>query len=147
MTPNEIQEFCRLRLTEDETLTAARCGCSCMDDGHFVAALDKAHGLGGSGVHAVVSAPTFTPTSSAARNAVGTLRFKVAVSEVPNLNRARTGHRCASDLAWHIAYLLNQAVAGAGTMIVLDGEIVPSVNAAGDTVVYSVPFSCLNQLK
>ena len=147
MTPTEIQNFCRDLIAADDRLIAARCGCSCMDDGNFAAALEKAHGLGGSGIHAVVSSPTFAPSSNAAKNAVGTLRLKVAISEVPNINRKRAGAISAADAAWHIAWLINQARAHDGTMLVLDGEIAPSVNSAGDTVVYSVSFSCINQLR
>ena len=66
MTPTEVQKSTIEALRADGTLAAAKCGVSAMDDGNFQAALEKAMGLGGSGLHAVVSAPTFAPESSVA---------------------------------------------------------------------------------
>lgn len=148
MTPSEIQKFTMELLSKDEILSSAGCRVSAMDDGSFVAALNKAMGVGGSGIHAVVSAPTFTPSSQAAKNAVGSLRLKIAVSEVPNLNRKRPGAVSAADAAWHVAWILNQTfpAGNPGPMLVLDGEIAPAVNSSGDTVTYSVPFTCMHQL-
>ena len=136
-------------LKKDEFLAKARIECSCQDDGNFKEAKNKAMGVGGSGIHAVVSAPTFTPSSQAAKNAVGSLRLKIAVSEVPNLNRKRPGAVSAADAAWHVAWILNQTfpAGNPGPMLVLDGEIAPAVNSSGDTVTYSVPFTCMYQLK
>ena len=149
MTPTEVQKSTIEALRADETLAAAKCRVSAMDDGNFQAALEKAMGLGGSGIHAVVSAPTFAPESSAAKNAVGTLRIKVAVTEVPAINRKRLDALTAADAAWHIAWLLNQSLPAGnpGPLLVLDGEISPAVNAEGDVVTYSIPFECTNQLK
>ena len=149
MTPSEVQDHTIEALRADETLAAAKCGVSAMDDGNFRAALEKAMGLGGSGLHAVVSAPTFSPTGSAAKNAVGTLRLKVAVTEVPAVNRRRPDALTAADAAWHVAWLLNQSfpAGNPGPMLVLDGEISAAASAEGDVVTYSIPFECTHQLK
>lgn len=149
MTPTEVQKSTIEALRADGTLAAAKCGVSAMDDGNFQAALEKAMGLGGSGLHAVVSAPTFSPTGSAAKNAVGTLRIKVAVTEVPAINRKRPDALTAADAAWHIAWLLNQSFpdGNPGPMLVLDGEISAAASAEGDVVTYSIPFECTHQLK
>lgn len=148
MKPSEIQHEIFLMLKKDEFLAKAGIACSCQDDGNFKADKKKAMGVGGSGIHAVVSAPTFTPSSQAAKNAVGSLRLKIAVSEVPNLNRKRPGAVSAADAAWHVAWILNQTfpAGNPGPMLVLDGEIAPAVNSSGDTVTYSVPFTCMHQL-
>lgn len=149
MTPTEVQMSTIEALRADGTLSAAKCGVSAMDDGNFQAALEKAMGLGGSGLHAVVSAPTFAPESSAAKNAVGTLRIKVAVTEVPAINRRRPDALTAADAAWHIAWLLNQSfpAGNPGPMLVLDGVISAAASAEGDVVTYSIPFECTHQLK
>ena len=146
MTPTEIQLAVRDILAADETLKAAGIAAHAMDDGTTRAAIEKAHALGGKGIVAVVSAPSFRPTSSAAKNAVGNLTLRVAVSETPALNRKRAGHMTGPDAAWHIAYLLNQAKVG-GTLLVLSGEIVPVIDQDGATCVTSAPFECMNQLK
>ena len=146
MTPSEIQNAVRDILAHDETLLAAGIEALTMDDGALKAAIGKAHALGGKGIVAVVSAPSFRPTSSAAKNAVGNLTLRVAVSETPALNRKRAGHMTGPDAAWHIAYLLNQAKVG-GTLLVLSGEIVPVIDQDGATCVTSAPFECMNQLK
>ena len=146
MSPTEIQLAVRGILANDETLLAAGIEVLTMDDGTLKAAIGKAHALGGKGIVAVVSAPSFRPTSSAAKNAVGNLTLRVAVSETPALNRKRAGHMTGPDAAWHIAYLLNQAKVG-GTLLVLSGEIVPVIDQDGATCVTSAPFECMNQLK
>lgn len=146
MTPSEIQNAVRDILAKDETLLAAGIEALTMDDGALKAAIGKAHALGGKGIVAIVSAPSFRPTSSAAKNAVGTLTLRVAISETPALNRKRAGHMTGPDAAWHVAYLLNQAKVG-GTLLVLSGEIVPVIDQDGATCVTSAPFECMNQLK
>ena len=146
MSPTEIQLAVREILAEDETLRAAGIEVLAMDDGALKAAIGKAHALGGKGIVAIVSAPSFRPTSSAAKNAVGNLTLRVAVSETPALNRKRAGMMTGPDAAWHIAYLLNQAKVG-GTLLVLSGEIVPVIDQDGATCVTSAPFECMNQLK
>lgn len=146
MTPTEIQNAVRNILAQDETLLAAGIEVLTMDDGTLKAAIGKAHALGGKGIVAVVSAPIFRPTSSAAKNAVGTFTLRVAISETPALNRKRAGHMTGPDAAWHVAYLLNQAKVG-GTLLVLSGEIVPVIDQDGATCVTSAPFECMNQLK
>lgn len=146
MSPTEIQLAVREILANDETLRAAGIEALAMDDGALKAALGKAHALGGKGIVAIVSAPSFRPTSSAAKNAVGKLTLRVAVSETPALNRKRAGMMTGPDAAWHIAYLLNQAKVG-GTLLVLSGEIVPVIDQDGATCVTSAPFECMNQLK
>ena len=146
MSPTEIQLAVRKILAEDETLRAAGIEALAMDDGALKAAIGKAHALGGKGIVAIVSAPSFRPTSSAAKNAVGNLTLRVAVSETPALNRKRAGMMTGPDAAWHIAYLLNQAKVG-GTLLVLSGEIVPVIDQDGATCVTSAPFECMNQLK
>jgi hypothetical protein len=146
MSPTEIQLAVREILANDETLRAAGIDALAMDDGALKAAIGKAHALGGKGIVAVVSAPSFRPTSSAAKNAVGNLTLRVAVSETPALNRKRAGMMTGPDAAWHIAYLLNQAKVG-GTLLVLSGEIVPVIDQDGATCVTSAPFECMNQLK
>lgn len=148
MTPTEIQHATRDILASDETLVGAGIAVLSMDDGNLAAAIGKALGLGGKGIVAIVSAPSFTPTSSAAKNAVGKLRLRVAVSETPAINRKRPGHMTGSDAAWHVAYLLNQAkIREDGPMLVLDGDITPVLDKDGATCVTSAPFSCINQLK
>ena len=146
MTPSEIQNAVRDILAKDETLLAAGIEALTMDDGALKAAIGKAHALGGKGIVAIVSAPSFRPSSSAAKNAVGTLTLRVAISETPALNRKRAGHMTGPDAAWHVAYLLNQAKVG-GTLLVLSGEIVPVIDQDGATCVTSAPFECMNQLK
>ena len=146
MTPSEIQNAVRDILAKDETLLAAGIGALTMDDGALKAAIGKAHALGGKGIVAIVSAPSFSPQSSAAKNAVGKLTLRVAVSETPALNRKRAGMMTGPDAAWHIAYLLNQAKVG-GTLLVLSGEIVSVIDQDGATCVTSAPFECMNQLK
>lgn len=146
MTPSEIQNAVRDILAHDETLLAAGIEALTMDDGALKAAIGKAHALGGKGIVAIVSAPSFRPTSSAAKNAVGRLTLRVAISETPALNRKRAGHMTGPDAAWHVAYLLNQAKVG-GTLLVLSGEIVPMIDQDGATCVTSAPFECMNQLK
>jgi len=146
MSPTEIQLAVREILANDETLRAAGIDALAMDDGALKAAIGKAHALGGKGIVAIVSAPSFRPTSSAAKNAVGKLTLRVAVSETPALNRKRAGMMTGPDAAWHIAYLLNQAKVG-GTLLVLSGEIVPVIDQDGATCVTSAPFECMNQLK
>ena len=146
MSPTEIQLAVREILANDETLRAAGIEALAMDDGALKAAIGKAHALGGKGIVAIVSAPSFRPTSSAAKNAVGKLTLRVAVSETPALNRKRAGMMTGPDAAWHIAYLLNQAKVG-GTLLVLSGEIVPVIDQDGATCVTSAPFECMNQLK
>lgn len=146
MTPTEIQNAVRDILANDETLRAAGIVALSMDDGDLAAAIGKAHALGGKGIVAIVSAPSFSPTSNAAKNAVGRLKLRVAVSETPALNRKRAGMMTGPDAAWHIAYLLNQAKVG-GTLLVLSGEIVPVIDQDGATCVTSAPFECMNQLK
>lgn len=146
MSPTEIQLAVREILANDETLRAAGIEVLAMDDGALKAAIGKAHALGGKGIVAIVSAPSFRPTSSAAKNAVGKLTLRVAVSETPALNRKRAGMMTGPDAAWHIAYLLNQAKVG-GTLLVLSGEIVPVIDQDGATCVTSAPFECMNQLK
>lgn len=146
MTPSEIQNAVRDILAHDETLLAAGIEALTMDDGALKAAIGKAHALGGKGIVAIVSAPSFRPTSSAAKNAVGRLTLRVAISETPALNRKRAGHMTGPDAAWHVAYLLNQAKVG-GTLLVLSGEIVPVIDQDGATCVTSAPFECMNQLK
>ena len=145
MSPTEIQLAVREILANDETLRAAGTALS-MDDGDLAPAIGKAHALGGKGIVAIVSAPSFSPTSNAAKNAVGRLKLRVAVSETPALNRKRAGMMTGPDAAWHIAYLLNQAKVG-GTLLVLSGEIVPVIDQDGATCVTSAPFECMNQLK
>lgn len=154
MSPTEIQLAVREILANDETLRAAGIEVLAMDDGAIKAAIGKAHALGGNGIVAIVSAPSFRPTSSAAKNAVGKLTLRVAVSETPALNRKRAGHMTGPDAAWHVAYLLNQAKlgngeqgTGNGPMLVLSGEIVPVIDQDGATCVTSAPFECMNQLK
>lgn len=146
MSPTEIQLAVREILANDETLRAAGIEVIAMDDGALKAAIGKAHALGGKGIVAIVSAPSFSPQSSAAKNAVGKLTLRVAVSETPALNRKRAGMMTGPDAAWHIAYLLNQAKVG-GTLLVLSGEIVPVIDQDGATCVTSAPFECMNQLK
>lgn len=146
MTPSEIQNAVRDILAHDETLLAAGIEALTMDDGALKAAIGKAHALGGKGIVAIVSAPSFRPTSSAAKNAVGRLILRVAISETPALNRKRAGHMTGPDAAWHVAYLLNQAKVG-GTLLVLSGEIVTAIDQDGATCVTSAPFECMNQLK
>ena len=146
MSPTEIQLAVREILANDETLRAAGIEALAMDDGALKAAIGKAHALGGKGIVAIVSAPSFSPTSNAAKNAVGRLKLRVAVSETPALNRKRAGMMTGPDAAWHIAYLLNQAKVG-GTLLVLSGEIVPVIDQDGATCVTSAPFECMNQLK
>ena len=146
MSPTEIQLAVRNILAQDETLLAAGIEALTMDDGALKAAIGKAHALGGKGIVAIVSAPSFSPTSNAAKNAVGRLKLRVAVSETPALNRKRAGMMTGPDAAWHIAYLLNQAKVG-GTLLVLSGEIVPVIDQDGATCVTSAPFECMNQLK
>ena len=146
MSPTEIQLAVRGILANDETLRAAGIEVLAMDDGALKAAIGKAHALGGKGIVAIVSAPSFSPKSSAAKNAVGKLTLRVAVSETPALNRKRAGMMTGPDAAWHIAYLLNQAKVG-GTLLVLSGEIVPVIDQDGATCVTSAPFECMNQLK
>lgn len=146
MSPTEIQLAVREILANDETLRAAGIDALAMDDGALKAAIGKAHALGGKGIVAIVSAPSFSPQSSAAKNAVGKLTLRVAVSETPALNRKRAGMMTGPDAAWHIAYLLNQAKVG-GTLLVLSGEIVPVIDQDGATCVTSAPFECMNQLK
>ena len=146
MSPTEIQLAVRNILAQDETLLAAGIEVLAMDDGALKAAIGKAHALGGKGIVAIVSAPSFSPQSSAAKNAVGKLTLRVAVSETPALNRKRAGMMTGPDAAWHIAYLLNQAKVG-GTLLVLSGEIVPVIDQDGATCVTSAPFECMNQLK
>ena len=146
MSPTEIQLAVREILANDETLRAAGIDALAMDDGTLKAAIGKAHALGGKGIVAIVSAPSFSPQSSAAKNAVGKLTLRVAVSETPALNRKRAGMMTGPDAAWHIAYLLNQAKVG-GTLLVLSGEIVPVIDQDGATCVTSAPFECMNQLK
>lgn len=148
MNPSDLQRFVRDALARDELLSGCGCRVSLMDDGNFVSSLEKAMGLGGSGIHAVVTAPTFRPKSNAAKNVVGEIRIRVAVTEVPNLNRKRPGAVGGADAAWHVAWLLNQSfpAGNPGPMLVLDGEIASAVNQAADTVTYSVPFVCINQL-
>ena len=65
------------------------------------------------------------------------------------MNRARQTYATAADLAWHVAYLLNQTkLAGdLSPMLVLDGEIAAAASSDGSTVVYSIPFTAQNQLK
>lgn len=148
MTPTEIQLAVRDILAADETLKAAGIAAHAMDDGALKAAIGKAHALGGKGIVAIVSAPSFRPTSSAAKNAVGRLALRVAISETPALNRKRAGHMTGPDAAWHVAYLLNLAKVGGdgGPQLVLSGEIVPAIDQDGATCVTSVPLECLNQL-
>ena len=146
MSPTEIQLAVREILANDETLRAAGIDALAMDDGALKAAIGKAHALGGKGIVAIVSAPSFSPQSNAAKNAVGKLTLRVAVSETPALNRKRAGMMTGPDAAWHIAYLLNQAKVG-GTLLVLSGEIVPVIDQDGATCVTSAPFECMNQLK
>ena len=146
MSPTEIQLAVREILAEDETLRAAGIDALAMDDGALKAAIGKAHALGGKGIVAIVSAPSFSPQSNAAKNAVGKLTLRVAVSETPALNRKRAGMMTGPDAAWHIAYLLNQEKVG-GTLLVLSGEIVPVIDQDGATCVTSAPFECMNQLK
>ncbi len=146
MSPTEIQLAVREILANDETLRAAGIDALAMDDGTLKAAIGKAHALGGKGIVAIVSAPSFSPQSNAAKNAVGKLTLRVAVSETPALNRKRAGMMTGPDAAWHIAYLLNQAKVG-GTLLVLSGEIVPVIDQDGATCVTSAPFECMNQLK
>ncbi len=135
-------------IAKDEVLIAAGVTASCADDGNKFAALTKAMSLGGSGVHVLVSAPSFTPVSSAARNAVGDLKFMAAVSEVPEINRKRAGHMAAADVAWRVGWILNMRRAEEdGPLLVLDGTIQASVAADGDQVVYNVPFICKHQLE
>ena len=100
MKPSDLQRFVRDALARDELLSGCGCRVSLMDDGNFVSSLEKAMGLGGSGIHAVVSTPTFRPKSSAAKNVVGEIRIRVAVTEVPNLNRKRPGAVGGADAAW-----------------------------------------------
>ena len=146
MSPTEIQLAVRGILANDETLRAAGIEVLAMDDGALKAAIGKAHALGGKGIVAIVSAPIFSPQSSAAKNAVGKLTLRVAVSETPALNRKRAGMMTGPDAAWRIAYLLNQAKVG-GTLLVLSGEIVPVIDQDGAMCVTSAPFECMNQLK
>lgn len=99
MKPSDLQRFVRDALARDELLSGCGCRVSLMDDGNFVSSLEKAMGLGGSGIHAVVSTPTFRPKSSAAKNVVGEIRIRVAVTEVPNLNRKHPGAVGGADAA------------------------------------------------
>ena len=149
MTPTEIQLAVREILAADETLKAAGIAVLAMDDGNLAPAIGKAFALGGKGIVAIVSAPSFRPTSSAAKNAVGKLILRVAISETPALNRKRPGMMTGPDAAWHVAYLLNQFSIGGpgGPMLVLSGEIVPVIDQDGATCVTSAPFECMNQLK
>ncbi len=149
MTPTEIQLAVREILAADETLKAAGIAALAMDDGNLAPAIGKAFALGGKGIVAIVSAPSFRPTSSAAKNAVGKLILRVAISETPALNRKRPGMMTGPDAAWHVAYLLNKFSIGGpgGPMLVLSGEIVPVIDQDGATCVTSAPFECMNQLK
>ena len=134
-------------IAKDEVLIAAGVTASCADDGNKFAALTKAMAMGGKGVHVLVSAPSFTPTSSAARNAVGDLKFMAAVSEVPSINRGNAGHMTGADIAWRVGAILNMYKIGEdGPIIVLEGTIQPSLDPSGEQVVYNVPFICQNQL-
>lgn len=147
MTPTEIQNAVRDILANDETLLAAGIEVLTMDDGTLKAAIGKAHALGGKGIVAVVSAPSFRPSPPATglKNASGHLALRVAISETPLLNRKRAGHMTGPDAAWHVAYILNQEHVG-GRMLYLSGEIVPVIDQDGATCVTSVPFECINQL-
>ncbi|MBO4709464.1 MAG: hypothetical protein J5727_06785 [Kiritimatiellae bacterium] len=149
MTPTEIQLAVRDHLAADDTLNAAGIAVLAMDDGDLEPKIGKAHALGGKGIVAIVSAPSFRPTSSAAKNAVGRLALRVAVSETPSLNRRRPGMMTGPDAAWHVAYLLNQFPVGGpgGPLLVLSGEISPVMDQDGRTCVTSAPFECINQLK
>ena len=149
MSPTEIQLAVRDILAADETLQAAGIAVLAMDDGTLKEKIGRALALGGKGIVAIVSAPSFSPTSNAAKNAVGSLTLRVAISETPTLNRKRAGMMTGPDAAWHVAYLLNQFSIGGpgGPMLVLDGKIEPVLDADGATCVTSAPFSCTNQLK
>lgn len=147
MRPSEVQRQAMEAIAKDEVLIAAGVTASCADDGNKFAALTKAMALGGKGVHVLVSAPSFTPTSSAARNAVGDLKLMAAVSEVPELNRKRGGHMTGADIAWRVAAILNMYKIGEdGPLLVLDGTIQASLDPNGEQVVYNVPIICTNQL-
>lgn len=147
MTATEVQRAVKAILAADETLRTAGIEAVAMDDGHLKAAIEKAHALGGRGIVAVVSAPTFKPKSNAAKNAVGDIRIRVATSETPAINRKRAGHMTGPDAAWHIAYLLNLAKIEDGPMLALDGEIASVTDRDGATVVTSASFVGTHQLK
>lgn len=147
MRPSEVQRHAMEAIAKDDILIAAGVTASCADDGNKFAALTKAVSLGGKGVHVLVSAPSFQPVSSAARNAVGDLKFMAAVSEVPELNRKRAGHMTGADIAWRVGWILNMRRAGEdGPLLVLDGTIQASLDPDGVQVVYNVPFICKHQL-
>ena len=147
MTPTEIQLAVREILAADETLKAAGIAVLAMDDGNLAPAIGKAFALGGKGIVAIVSAPSFRPSTPATglKNASGKLALRVAISESPALNRKRPDMMTGPDAAWHVAYVLNQEHVG-GSMLYLSGEIVPVIDQDGATCVTSVPFECVNQL-
>ena len=147
MKPSEIQKAVADALAGDETLDAARIGASIADDGSLATKLAKAFGVGGSGIHAIVGAPRFTPESSAAKNAVGTLTLDVAVTEVPAVNRKRAGHLTGADAAWRVAWTLNQLkLSPDGVLLVLAGTVQSTLEQDGSAAVYTIPFKCLNSL-
>ena len=147
MKPSEIQKAVADALAGDKTLAAARIGASIADDGSLAAKLSKALGVCGSGIHAIVGAPRFTPESSAAKNAVGTLTLDVAVTEVPAVNRKRAGHLTGADAAWRVAWTLNQLkLSPDGVLLVLAGTVQSTLEQDGSAAVYTIPFKCLNSL-
>ena len=147
MTPTEIQLAVRDILAADETLKAAGIAAHAMDDGALKAAIGKAHALGGKGIVAIVSAPSFRPSPPATglKEAAGKLTLRVAISETPAINRKRPGMMTGPDAAWHVAWLLNQEQVGSA-MLYLAGEIVSVTDADGSTCVTSVPFERVSQL-
>ena len=152
MTPSEIQNAVRDILAKDETLLAAGIEALTMDDGALKAAIGKAHALGGKGIVAIVSAPSFRPTSSAAKNAVGNVTMQVVVAENPMTNRAQAGHLHALQAAERIAWILNLTKPVPADplcdVLVLDGQgIVPQPQEDGEGLIVGVTFRCQHQLR
>lgn len=104
------------------------------------------------GICALVQLPRFSPTSSAAKNAVGNVTMQVVVAENPMTNRAQAGHLHALQAAERIAWILNLTKPVPADplcdVLVLDGQgIVPQPQEDGEGLIVGVTFRCQHQLR
>ena len=143
----DIQRYAVERINADPVLSAAGCRAVIEDKGDAFAEVNAA--VEG-GLCAIVLLPSWSPQSSAAKNAVGHADLVVNLTEIPDINRechpnAMHGLTAAQRIAW----LLNmEKVADdpCNVLVVTAPGIQGAVQADGNGVVYSIPFVMEYQL-
>lgn len=106
MTLSELQQLVVTELTSDPHLLAADLITLAEDQGDIETELTQA--LQRTSLVALVVTPEFTATQQDGLTLAGTAALRIAIYEMPSLNRARANHLTALQAAEHIIALALQ---------------------------------------